>query len=410
MGKAERTELGNEMSAVQDQYDAFPYPERDPTDEKKRLITGSPSLPVEIDHFLFEGSRDWSKTFRVLVAGGGSGDGLVQLAQLLTNAKRPYEITYLDLSKSARAVAEKRVAIRGLNNIKFFNDSLLNASNYDEFDYIDCCGVLHHLEDPLAGFKALRGAVSAEGGMGFMVYAPFGRSGVYPLQDAFNAMFGAMEPREKLAAARALFASIPNSHPFKTNPHLVDHKQSDAGFYDLLLHSQDRAFSVPELMHVLEQSDWELAGFCQPGLYNLERLLGKPHALPQTQAMGVAEQLMGTLKTHVGYMFPKGASRKIPSGASHKSVPHLSFPDLNQLAKAIRTEKAFNINCAGLSVPVNLPKSTSTLVGQINGRRNLSDIAQASNMDPITFNPLWQKIDGAFRPWGLLHYSSINVR
>ena len=38
------------MSDVRDQYEAYPYPARDPRDEAKRLITGSPSFPVEMDH------------------------------------------------------------------------------------------------------------------------------------------------------------------------------------------------------------------------------------------------------------------------------------------------------------------------------------------------------------------------
>ena len=36
--------------SVQEQYEDFPYPERNPSDERKRLITGSPSHPLEIDH------------------------------------------------------------------------------------------------------------------------------------------------------------------------------------------------------------------------------------------------------------------------------------------------------------------------------------------------------------------------
>ena len=38
------------MVSVKEQYETFPYPERDPEDEKTRLITGSPSHPLEMDH------------------------------------------------------------------------------------------------------------------------------------------------------------------------------------------------------------------------------------------------------------------------------------------------------------------------------------------------------------------------
>jgi hypothetical protein len=60
------------VDPVKAQYEAYPYPERDPADEAKRLVEGSPSHPVEIDHFLFGGRRDWTRPFRALVAGGGT--------------------------------------------------------------------------------------------------------------------------------------------------------------------------------------------------------------------------------------------------------------------------------------------------------------------------------------------------
>ena len=42
---------------VQDQYDAYPYPARDPADERTRLITGSPSNLDELNHYVFAGRR-----------------------------------------------------------------------------------------------------------------------------------------------------------------------------------------------------------------------------------------------------------------------------------------------------------------------------------------------------------------
>ena len=36
-----------------EQYEAYPYPKRDPRDEAKRLIVGSPSHIREIDYWVF---------------------------------------------------------------------------------------------------------------------------------------------------------------------------------------------------------------------------------------------------------------------------------------------------------------------------------------------------------------------
>ena len=51
------------------------------------------------------------------------------------------------------------------------------------FDQIVCTGVLHHLADPDAGLRALRSVLKPDGAMHLMVYAPYGRTGIYMLQD-----------------------------------------------------------------------------------------------------------------------------------------------------------------------------------------------------------------------------------
>ena len=151
--------------AVRDQYEDLPYPPRDPEDERQRLVTGSPSQIVEIDHYLHAGARDWTEPFRVLVAGGGTGDALIMIAQQLADRGCPAEIHYLDLSTASRAIAEQRARIRGLSSIIFHTGSLLDAGDHGTFDYIDCCGVLHHLEDPVAALNGLTGLLAEDGGI-----------------------------------------------------------------------------------------------------------------------------------------------------------------------------------------------------------------------------------------------------
>ena len=101
------------------QYEAYPYPARDPRDEARRLITGSPGHLDEVNHYVFGGRLDFSKPLRVLFAGGGTGDGTIMLAQQCADAGVPAEITYVDLSDASRAIAERRANARGLTNISF---------------------------------------------------------------------------------------------------------------------------------------------------------------------------------------------------------------------------------------------------------------------------------------------------
>ena len=395
------------MSEVRAQYEAYPYPERDPEDERRRLITGSPSHVLEIDHFIHGGARDWSRPLRVLVAGGGTGDGLIQIAQQMADAGRAAEITYLDLSGAAREVAEARAKVRGLAGIRFVTGSLLDAADLGQFDYIDCCGVLHHLPDPAAGFRALLAALAPGGGMGFMVYAPYGRSGVYPLQEAFGALFEGQPPEARLRAARRLVAALPEGHPFRCNPNLGDHKDSDAGFYDLLLHSQDRAFDVSALVSMLEQTGWALSGFAMPALYDLSRITEPPAHLDGVARMALAEKLTGTIKTHVGYAVRATEARGPAKGGKPGLVPHLKGVRAAELARAAAQGQRPVLRMDGLEARPDLPRRAAPLIAAIDGKRTLAEIARRAGVDAIAFASLWAPVERQLGDHGLLVYSTI---
>ena len=396
------------MVSVTEQYDLFPYPERDPADERHRLIAGSPSHPLEMDHFLWSGHRDWSKPLRALFAGGGTGDGLIQLATLLQSADRPYEITYVDLSRAARRIAEARAEMRGLTGISFVTGSLLEAGSLGVFDYIDCCGVLHHLPDPAAGFAALRDALAEGGGMGFMVYAPYGRSGVYPLQEAFNSLFSGLASEERLKRGREVLGRLSDGHPFRTNPNLGDHLQSDAGFYDLLLHGQDRSFSVSELLAVMDDTGWDLVSFTTPALYDLARFASVPEGMPVETQWALAEKLNGAIRTHVGYAACKDGPRRPASGRDLSSVPHLKGVKPGPLAQAVANGRALPVVQGALRTEITLPAGAAAIIAAIDGRRSLAEVAQAARVDPIAFGAVWSRLEAALVPWGLLLYSGLS--
>ena len=395
------------MTEVRAQYEAYPYPERDPEDERKRLVTGSPSHVLEVDHFIYGGARDWSRPLRVLVAGGGTGDALIQVAQQMADAGRVAEITYLDLSATARRVAEARAEVRGLKEIRFVTGSLLDAADLGQFDYIDCCGVLHHLPDPAAGFRALLAALAPGGGMGFMVYAPYGRSGVYPLQEAFGALLEGQPPEARLKAARKLVGALPEGHPFRRNPNLGDHKDSDAGFYDLLLHSQDRAFDVAALVAMLEETGWALSGFAMPALYDLARITAPPGHLGEVERMALAEKLTGTIKTHVGYAVRATEARGPTKGGKPGLVPHLKGVRAADLARAVAQGQRPVLRMDGIEARPDLPRRAAPLIAAIDGRRNLAEIGRRAGIDAIALGSLWAPVERDLGDHGMLLYSTI---
>jgi len=237
------------MDEVRGQYEALPYPARDPADERKRLVrTWLDDLPM-INHYGFAGRQTFRDGFRVLVAGGGTGDATIFLAEQLreTNAR----IVHLDLSEASLSIAKKRAEARQLGNVEFIRDSLLNLPRLDlgTFDYVNCVGVLHHLEEPDTGLRALLSALAPEGVMGLMVYARFGRTGVYQMQSLMRLVNEDSTDRNaRIANARQVLGALPKTSWFKRGEDLYnDHRQGDAGLYDLLLHSQDRAYTIGEI-------------------------------------------------------------------------------------------------------------------------------------------------------------------
>ena len=269
--------------------------------------------------------------------------------------------------------------------------------------------MLHHLPEPQAGFNALAEALKPEGGIGVMVYAPYGRSGVYPLQEAFATLLQG-SPRDRLRAAREIFARLPKGHPFKCNPHLGDHQESDAGFYDLLLHSQDRAYSIRELSDAFTQAGLAITGLPQAHLYDPAPLLPDARVLAGLDAvtrMEIAEKLNGTIKLHVAYAAPAAYSDGRRAKPTPQSVPHLKGVRPAQLAQAIAKKGVLPITVAGERQEVPVSAAAAGLVRHINGRTNLAEIARAERLDPIAFSALWNSLSDTMCTYGLMFYSSL---
>ena len=240
--------LKAEAASVAEHYERFPYPERDPEDERRRVIgTWLDNLDI-LNFRCYRGETPFTHGFRALVAGGGTGDGTIYLGLQLRHTDA--EIVHLDVSEASIDIARRRAAIHGLNKIRFVHASLLDLPSLDlgRFHYINCVGVLHQLVDPDAGLRALLGALEDRGALGLMLYGYYGRIGVYQMQELLRRIGRNLQDQEKIAIARELLANMPATNWFKRGEDLhSDHKVGDAGIYDLFLHSQDRAYTVPEI-------------------------------------------------------------------------------------------------------------------------------------------------------------------
>jgi SAM-dependent methyltransferase len=373
-------------TALAAQYEAYPYPQRDPREEARRLVVGSPSHLREVDHWVFGARRPAATPLNALVAGGGSGDATVMLAQQMAWAGRAGRVTWLDRSAAARKVAGARVAARGLDNVAFEEGSILDlpASGLGPFDYIDCCGVLHHLPDPLAGLRALVSVLAPGGGVGLMVYAPHGRTGVYMLQDALRLVAPADEPpATRVDIAKRLWKQAPETAWLRRNPWITDHlKGGDAGIYDLLLNPRDVAFSVPALAALVDAAGLEIRCLVEPFRYDPDSFLTDPRLRERTarldpvQRAALAEAAAGNMGIHIAYCVRRGEA-VLPDWTDPAAVPALRELDAAKFAAGIPADGILRVAADGLVVPVALPRLAAAIIARVDGRRSVGDIGDA---------------------------------
>lgn len=331
-----------------------------------------------------------------MVAGGGTGDATIYLAEQLR--KTTAEVVHVDISEASIEIAKRRAAIRGLTNIKWFHASLLDLEslNLGHFDYINCVGVLHHLEDPDAGFKVLRSLLKPSGAMGLMVYGLYGRTGVYQMQTLLRALNqGDERAQTKIQRARDIIVSAPTTNWFKRGQSLcMSDKANDAEIFDLLLHTQDRAYSVPQLYEWLVDGHGLNIHFTDTGrggyVYVPRMLAGlrkyeyldRADSLPLRKQHEIAEILGGSINMHTFYLTheekteaPYGDPDYVPLFV-HEPI---TGPEVAKFVEAERSKKnpiTINHVHTGLAMEVAVGPFAKYILNNINGRLTFGEIFQ----------------------------------
>jgi len=384
---------GAACTPVRQQYEQFPYPPRDPRDEAKRLLPTYLDHLSMINHYGFRGRQDFRRGFRALVAGGGTGDAAVFLGEQIrqTDAR----IVYLDLSESSMEVARSRAAARGLTNITWEQGSLLDLPrrSWEPFDYVNCVGVLHHLPDPAEGLRALRAVLKDDGAMGLMVYGRYGRTGVYQMQELLRIVNRqAGDDRARLGNARLLLDLLPETNWFQKGRDLVrDHvEMGDAGLYDMLLHSTDRAFSIPEVYELVEGCGLHLAAFelrqraiLTPGVaYRDPGLLKLLAGLPVPRQQAALELFNGTITKHSFYVSARPDAVADLQDADNVPLFHL-LPDLGRRLSGEIERNAGRGRMTlslprGIQVELEVRPSTAALLNHVDGQRSIRDLTEAA--------------------------------
>jgi SAM-dependent methyltransferase len=244
---------------VAKQYEAFAYPQ--PFADLKAEIgkgyyqIGDPALYGPV---LWPRGRP-AGPLKILVAGCGT----VQAGYTAYMSPND-EVVGLDLSEASLAHERFLQDKHGLSNLKLFKGDLLDvASLGGRFDVILCTGVLHHMVDPAAGLAALREVLAPDGVMALMLYGATVRTGVYMLQDAFRRI-GTPQTTEGVEQVRRILGELSSRHYAQDYIQAADELKNDTAVIDTFLHSQDRAYTVPQLLQLIESAGLSFQNWIDP--------------------------------------------------------------------------------------------------------------------------------------------------
>jgi Flp pilus assembly protein TadD/SAM-dependent methyltransferase len=236
---------------VQEQYEANPYP------RWQRAPVPGPFPLARMLRTLFPHVEPAKLVApdapRVLIAGCGTGMHAAITAQLQPHAT----VLALDLSRASLAYATRRCSELGLANIRFARGDILELGALAErFHLIECSGVLHHMRDPMAGWRVLLALLEPGGFMKLGLYSELARRHIVAARGKVAGM--------PVRAARQRLLALPAADPARRVTTLRDF-YSASGARDLLLHVQEHRFTIPQLASMMSALQVEFLGFELPG-------------------------------------------------------------------------------------------------------------------------------------------------
>jgi tetratricopeptide (TPR) repeat protein/SAM-dependent methyltransferase len=270
------TAIADDVSIkVKQQYEENPYP---------RWIKPAPAREAMsvADYFSspfgLSGAGSQRDTVDILVAGCGTGQRLVETARQFKGA----QVLAIDLSLASLAYARRQVEALGLDNVEFAEADILNMGTMDRtFDIVDASGVLHHLSDPWAGWRALLARLRAGGFIEVCLYSALARRDINAAR-AFVAERGYRPSapdirrcrQDILASGTAWAKSVANYRDFFATSECRD----------LLFHVQEHQMALPQIAAFLAESNADFIGF------NID-----PRVLAQFKARFPAERAVNDL-------------------------------------------------------------------------------------------------------------------
>ena len=204
----------------------------------------------------------------ILIAGCGTGQNSIGVARNLRDAR----VLAVDLSLASLSYARRKTREVGLTNIEYGQaDILLLPSLSRNFDLVDASGVLHHLADPMAGWRILLSLVRPDGFMRIGLYSELARRDVVAAQ-RFAAERGYRPTPDDIRRLRLELMDTPLRGITKFHDFF-----STSECRDLLFHVQEHRHSIPQIGSFLRAQNLHFIGFELDGALQQAYRMAFPH-------------------------------------------------------------------------------------------------------------------------------------
>ncbi|MEO1867174.1 MAG: class I SAM-dependent methyltransferase, partial [Methylococcales bacterium] len=255
--KALSTINNNISQAVRAQYEENPYPRwvnpgLSPKPETIRTVLQH--LKVDIDCV----GQHFPSHPEILIAGCGTGQHSLGTASRFSNSS----VLAVDLSLSSLSYAIRKTQELAISNIDYMQADILELHKLDrQFDLIESAGVLHHMEEPLAGWKVLVDLLRSRGLMKIGLYSEIARQHIVETR-TFITKNNYGSSSEAIRQCRVEIMDMPTKADSKISKVLnISDFYSLSTCRDLLFHVQEHRFTLPEIETALKELGLVFIGF-----------------------------------------------------------------------------------------------------------------------------------------------------
>ena len=248
-------EITDDISVkVRDQYETHPYP---------RWV--NLSLPVNSEPIsdivaqsrikLFDNEINKISTPNILIAGCGTGQHSIATAAKFKNSS----VLAIDLSLSSLAYAKRKTEDLNINNIEYMHADILKLDKLKkQFDIVESTGVLHHMKNPIAGWKALVNCLRDGGLMQIGLYSALARQHITEMRrETLELELGSSDVEMKLFRSNVINSGLSHHNLVLNSPDFY----SLSTLRDLLFHTQEHQFTIPQIKKCLNELNLKFCGF-----------------------------------------------------------------------------------------------------------------------------------------------------